>query len=178
LIDVAKTNKLPHIHIAHVSDADTLSAIKSAKEGGAKLTAETCPHYLYFNAESIADGSTLHKCAPPIREEENRQRLWDGLLKDGGLDMISSDHSPSPLDLKHVESGDFIKAWGGISGLQLSLPLTWTKGKEKGMTLSQFSGEYESAVERFGFLFCSFRFVFTLCEKGRETRDTVIDTHQ
>jgi len=175
---VAKTNKLPHIHIAHVSDADTLSAIKSAKEGGAKLTAETCPHYLYFNAESIPDGSTLHKCAPPIREEENRQRLWDGLLKDGGLDMISSDHSPSPLDLKHVESGDFIKAWGGISGLQLSLPLTWTKGKEKGMTLSQFSGEYESAVERFGFLFCSFRFVFTLCEKGRETRDTVIDTHQ
>ncbi|CAL6389708.1 unnamed protein product [Bathycoccus prasinos] len=148
LIDVAKTNKIPHIHIAHVSDADTLSAIKSAKDGGAKLTAETCPHYLYFNAESIPDGSTLHKCAPPIREEENRQRLWDGLLKDEALDMISSDHSPSPLDLKHVDSGDFIKAWGGISGLQLSLPLTWTKGKERGMTLSQFAELWSTTPAR------------------------------
>jgi hypothetical protein len=93
------------------------------------------------------------------------------------LDMISSDHSPSPLDLKHVDSGDFIKAWGGISGLQLSLPLTWTKGKERGMTLSQFAGE-NKFYSAFCFSFCSFRFVFTSCEKGRETRDTVIDTHQ
>jgi hypothetical protein len=103
--------------------------------------------------------------------------LWDGLLKDEALDMISSDHSPSPLDLKHVDSGDFIKAWGGISGLQLSLPLTWTRGKERGMTLSQFAGE-NKFYSAFCFSFCSFRFVFTSCEKGRETRDTVIDTHQ
>ena len=143
------SSNIPHIHVAHVSDADTLSMIKAAKNSGAKLSAETCPHYLYFNAESIPDGSTLHKCSPPIREEENRIRLWNGLLSDFSLDMLASNHLPTPLELKHVESGDFLKAWSGISSLQLSLPLTWTKGIEQGLTLSQLAGMHRFSLSDF-----------------------------
>src|SRR5918912_1278009 len=95
-----------------------LAPMHAARKEGLLITAETCPHYLAFAAEEIADGATEFKCCPPVRERENRERLW-GALRDGVIDMVVSDHSPCPPELKERETGDFMKAWGGISSLQL-----------------------------------------------------------
>ena len=123
-----------HVHIVHLADAGCLPAIADARAEGLKLTVETCPHYLYFAAETIADGQTQYKCAPPIRDAENRESLWDG-LRDGLIDMIVSDHSPCPINMKSLESGRFDLAWGGVSSLQLGLPVIWTAAKERGFSI-------------------------------------------
>ncbi|MFQ5744491.1 MAG: allantoinase AllB [Acidobacteriota bacterium] len=112
------------LHIVHLSSAAAIPAIRQAKCEGLRLTVETCPHYLKFAAEQIPDGATLYKCAPPIRDRRNREALWAALL-DGELEMIVSDHSPCPPAMKLLGSGDFCRAWGGISSLQLGLSVIW-----------------------------------------------------
>jgi allantoinase len=124
------------IHIVHHSSADALATLRAAKAAGAPLTVETCPHYLHFAAEDIPDGATEFKCCPPIRERANREQLWEA-LRDGTIDMVVSDHSPCPPDLKVREQGDFMKAWGGISSLQLRLPVMWTEASARGCTINQ-----------------------------------------
>jgi allantoinase len=119
-------------HVVHLSSADALLALRAARDRGAAVTAETCPHYLTFAAEEIPDGATEYKCAPPIRERENRERLWGG-LREGIVDQVVTDHSPSPAALKCVESGDFARAWGGIASLELGLPATWTEARARGL---------------------------------------------
>lgn len=123
-------------HILHLSSADALDQIAAAKAEGIKLTVETCPHYLVFTAEEIPDGATTHKCCPPIREESNREALWQGLI-DGTIDCIVSDHSPSTAELKLLDTGDFGAAWGGISSLQLGLSLVWTEAAKRGIELAE-----------------------------------------
>lgn len=123
-----------HVHIVHVSAAEALPLIRDAKKRGLRITAETCPHYLVFCAEEIPDGATEYKCAPPIRERTNNELLWEA-LKDGTLDFVASDHSPAPPELKEAQSGEFMKAWGGIAGLQFLLPAFWTGAKERGFSL-------------------------------------------
>jgi len=132
------------IHVAHLSDADSLGKVRTARAAGKRITAETCTHYLVFAAEEIPDGDTLYKCAPPIREKENRDRLWKA-LKDGTLSVVSSDHSPAPPADKLVEEGDFLRAWGGISSLQFSLPATWTKMSKLGMDLVKLADVWSAA---------------------------------
>lgn len=124
------------VHVVHLSSAEALASIREAKAAGVQITAETCPHYLHFAAEKIPSGATEFKCCPPIRERENRERLWDA-LRDGTIDMVVSDHSPCPPDMKLREQGDFINAWGGISSLQLRLPVMWTAGSARGFELEQ-----------------------------------------
>jgi allantoinase len=126
------------VHIVHHSSADSLPQLRQAKAAGVKITAETCPHYLYFAAEEIPDGATEFKCCPPIRERDNREQLWQALAG-GTLDMIVSDHSPCPPELKCREEGDFLKAWGGIASLQLRLPVIWTEALRRGHTISQLT---------------------------------------
>ena len=126
------------IHIVHHSSADSLAMLRDAKAAGLKITAETCPHYLSFAAEEIPDGATEFKCCPPIRERDNREQLW-GALSDGTIDMIVSDHSPCPPAMKLRESGDFMQAWGGISSLQLRLPIVWTESKRRGSSLDDLA---------------------------------------
>ncbi len=123
-----------HVHIVHVSAAEALPLIRDAKKRGLHITAETCPHYLVFCAEEIPDGATEYKCAPPMRERANNELLWEA-LKDGTLDFVATDHSPAPPDIKEQQSGDFMKAWGGIAGLQFLLPAFWTGAKERGFSL-------------------------------------------
>lgn len=123
-------------HIVHLSSADAMSSLQKARESGLPLTVETCPHYLYFCAEEIPDGDTRFKCAPPIRENENRERLWRA-LKEGVIDFIASDHSPCVPELKLLGSGDFQKAWGGISSLQFGLSIVWTEARQRGFSLSE-----------------------------------------
>ncbi|HEY0473926.1 MAG TPA: allantoinase AllB [Kribbella sp.] len=122
------------VHILHVSSSDLLSMLAAARRDGVRITAETCPHYLTFCAEEIPDGATQYKCCPPIREAENRELLWKG-LRDGLIDLVVSDHSPSTIDLKRLDTGDFGTAWGGIASLQLGLPAVWTQARRRGFTL-------------------------------------------
>lgn len=123
-------------HILHLSSSDALPMIASAKQDGLDVTVETCPHYLTLMSEEIPDGGTAFKCCPPIREVGNRELLWQGLL-DGTIDFIVSDHSPSTLDLKDLEHGDFGVAWGGVSSLQLGLSLIWTEARRRGISLEK-----------------------------------------
>ena len=122
------------VHVVHHSSADALPMLRKAKSFGLPITAETCPHYLHFAAEEIPDGATEFKCCPPIRERENREQLWDA-LRDGTLDFVVSDHSPCPPDMKLAEEGDFMNAWGGISSLQLRLPIVWTDARARGFAI-------------------------------------------
>ncbi|GAA4480128.1 allantoinase AllB [Microbacterium panaciterrae] len=121
-------------HILHLSSSDALPMLRSAKRDGLKLTVETCPHYLTLTSEEIPLGATAFKCCPPIREAGNREQLWQG-LEDGTIDFIVSDHSPSTLDLKDLENGDFAVAWGGVASLQLGLSLIWTEARKRGLSL-------------------------------------------
>ena len=134
-------------HIVHVSSAEALALIEEAKKEGLPLTAETCAHYLYFNAEEIPDGNTLYKCAPPIRERENNELLKKA-FKSGVLDFITTDHSPAPPDLKEIKSGDLKHAWGGIAGLQFLLPASWTSLRDS-MSLKEFIPLLTSHPARF-----------------------------
>jgi allantoinase len=123
------------VHIVHLSSADALPLIARAKAGGLPVTVETCPHYLTFDAETIADGATQFKCCPPIRESANRDRLWAGLVA-GTIDLIASDHSPCTTEAKRLDTGDFGTAWGGIASLQLGLSAVWTQARERGAALA------------------------------------------
>jgi allantoinase len=123
------------VHIVHLSSSGSISQIRSAKEKGLPLTVETGQHYLYFSAEQIPDRQTIFKCAPPIREKENRDLLWEA-MKDGIIDFVATDHSPAPPDFKELESGDFMKAWGGISSLQWALPVLWTAARQRGFLIT------------------------------------------
>jgi allantoinase len=121
------------VHVLHLSDAGALPMIRAAKDDGVRITVETCPHYLAFEAGAIPDGATEYKCCPPIRDDANRDALWQGLL-DGTIDMVVSDHSPSTADLK-VE--DWGLAWGGIAGLQVGFRAVWTEAARRGIPLER-----------------------------------------
>ncbi len=135
MIDLCSKYKTP-VHIVHVSSAEALPAIAKAKANGLPLTAETCPHYLLFEAETIPDANTLYKCAPPIREKANNDLLKKALT-DGTLNFIATDHSPAPPAIKEIESGNYAKAWGGIAGLQFLLSGSWTSLKDS-MSIEKF----------------------------------------
>lgn len=121
------------VHIVHLSSADSIAPIQKAKQKGLPITVETAQHYLYFNAEDIPDGNTAFKCAPPIRERANNNQLWDA-LKAGIIDFVATDHSPSLPENKEIESGNLMKAWGGIASIQLALPVLWTAGRKRNIT--------------------------------------------
>ncbi|HEY1916319.1 MAG TPA: allantoinase AllB [Streptosporangiaceae bacterium] len=122
-------------HIVHLSAAECVALIGGAKAAGIPLTAETCPHYLFFAAEEVPEGGTEFKCCPPIRDAINREALWRG-LEAGVIDCVVSDHSPCLPELKRRDTGDFGAAWGGIASLQLSLPAVWTAARRRGRTLA------------------------------------------
>jgi allantoinase len=122
------------VHIVHLSSADAVPLIREAQASGVRITAETCPHYLHFSAEAIPTAATEFKCCPPIREQENQDKLWNGLA-DGTISIVVSDHSPCPGSMKLSDSGDFLSAWGGIASLQLRLPVMWTEAHKRSFSL-------------------------------------------
>ena len=115
-------------HVLHLSAATGLDDLARP---GARMSVETCPHYLTFAAEEIPDGATEYKCAPPIRGAENRERLWEA-LRDGRIAAVVSDHSPCTADLK---AGSFFDAWGGIASVELGLRAVWTQARARGFAL-------------------------------------------
>jgi allantoinase len=124
------------VHIVHLSSADSIELLRTARAEGVRITAETCPHYLHFASESIPAGATEFKCCPPIREEQNREALWQG-ISEGTIESVVSDHSPCPGEMKLPDSGDFLNAWGGIASLQFRLPIVWTEARQRGFSLRQ-----------------------------------------
>ena len=127
-----------HLHIVHLATEKALLELSKARAEGLTVTVETCPHYLHLAAEDIADGATLCKCAPPIRNRENRDRLWQG-LKEGTIDLVATDHSPCPQSMKALEEGNFKTAWGGIASLSVALPLMWTEASSRGFSLTDIA---------------------------------------
>jgi allantoinase len=123
------------VHVVHLADADALPLLRAARAEGVRITVETCPHYLTFSAEEVPDGATSFKCCPPIREASHREALW-AALADGDIDLVVSDHSPCTPDLKRLDVGDFGLAWGGIAGLQVTLPVVWTGARTRGLALT------------------------------------------
>ena len=132
-----------HAHIVHLSSSDALPMIASAQREAVRITAETCPHYLTLTAEEIDD--TTAKCSPPVREAANRELLWAG-LREQTLAMVVSDHSPCTAPMK--AAGDWDRAWGGISSLQLGLPLVWTQARRRGIGLARVAAWMAAAPAR------------------------------
>ena len=124
------------VHIVHLATSHALIELFRARLDSLPITVETCPHYLYFSAECIPDGATQYKCAPPIRAAFHRDLLWQA-LRDGDIDMIATDHSPCPIELKQLDSGNFKTAWGGISSVSLALSAVWTKGRQYGISIGE-----------------------------------------
>lgn len=122
------------LHIVHLATAQALDVLHTARAEGLPITVESCPHYLHFASEEIADGATLFKCAPPIRNRANRELLWQG-LREGIIDMIVTDHSPCPPEMKRMEEGRFDLAWGGIASLSVALPVIWSECHSRGLAL-------------------------------------------
>lgn len=120
----------------HLSASGALPLIRRAKAEGLNLTVETCFHYLYLSSEEIPNGHPEFKCCPPIREQHNRDLLWEA-LEDGTIDCVVSDHSPCVAELKKSDVGDIMDAWGGISTLGLGLSLLWTEGRKRGVSLGK-----------------------------------------
>ncbi|MGC4088984.1 MAG: allantoinase AllB [Polyangiaceae bacterium] len=136
------------VHIVHLSSASSVPILRAAKAEGLPITVETCPHYLCLDAESIPDGATFYKCAPPIRGRDNREALWRALLE-GVIDFVITDHSPCAPELKLPERGDFEQAWGGIASLQLGLPAIWSEAQQRGADLGSLFRWMSSAPATF-----------------------------
>ncbi len=126
------------VHVVHLSSSDAVPLLRQARKEDVPITVETCPHYLCLSAEEIPDGRTEFKCAPPVREQENRERLWEALAE-GVIDLVVSDHSPCTADLKRTGDGDFLRVWGGIASLQTGLPAVWTEMHRRGFSLQQLA---------------------------------------
>jgi allantoinase len=124
------------MHVVHLASAEGLAAVARARAEGVAITAETCPHYLVFAADDVPDGATVFKCAPPIRERRHRDALWEAVA-DRRIDLIASDHSPCPPAMKCLDTGDFVRAWGGVASLELVLPATWTGARARGVPLAR-----------------------------------------
>jgi allantoinase len=135
------------VHVVHLASASAVDTIRDAQEDGLPLTVETCPHYLCLDAESVPDGATAFKCAPPIRDRANREALWAALL-DGTIDSVVSDHSPCPPSMKALDTGDFTRAWGGIASLQHGLPAVWPEASRRGAGLEQIAAWMSAAPAR------------------------------
>jgi allantoinase len=122
-----------HVHVVHVTAAEAVEALAVAQAEGIRITGETCPHYLFFQAETIPDADPRYKCFPPIRERHHQDALWAG-LGDGTLSMIVSDHSPASWDIK--DTGNLATGWGGIGSIQVSFAAAWTAARARNIPLT------------------------------------------
>lgn len=140
------------LHFVHISSAEAVDLISAAKRKGVDVTLETCPHYLTLTLDDVERLGPVAKCAPPIREAEQRERLWKRLAE-GSIDFVASDHSPSPPELKALgPDRTFFDAWGGISGAQSSLELLLHEGfRKRGVPLTRIAEAAATApAKRFG----------------------------
>ena len=126
------------LHIVHLSASKALPELRAARSEGLPVTVETCPHYLHLTAETIPRGATVFKCAPPIRSRENCEQLWQG-LRDRTIDLVATDHSPCPPEMKRTNEGNFRSAWGGIASLSVALAVLYTEARERRFALTDIA---------------------------------------
>ncbi len=137
------------LHVVHVSTGRGVALVAEARARGVDVTCETCPHYLVFTADDAERLGALAKCAPPLRDAETRDALWDTLLA-GDIDVIASDHSPAPPSMK--QGDDMFAVWGGISGCQHLLPVLLGEGQARGLGLMEIARLTSgNAAQRFQF---------------------------
>jgi len=172
LIALCRETRCP-VHVVHLATADALELIREAKAEGLPLTVESCPHYLHFCAEDIPDGDTRFKCAPPVREKYHRETLWKELGA-GLIDMIVSDHSPCPPAMKALDTGNFMAAWGGISSLQIGLPVIWTECRNRGIPFQLISRWMSEQPSRLAGLYPKKGAI----EKGSDADFVVVDANK
>jgi allantoinase len=133
--------------VVHLASAEPLEALRAARRAGVRVSVETCPHYLTFDASRIPAGATQYKCAPPIRDAGHREALWAALAR-GDIDLVATDHSPAPPAMKSIDAGDFVAAWGGIASVQLGLAAVWTGAHARGLSLDQVAAWLATAPAR------------------------------
>jgi allantoinase len=112
------------LHVVHVSSGRGVALIAEARARGVDVSCETCPHYLLLDADDAVRIGAAAKCAPPLRDRATVEALWERVLA-GDVDLIATDHSPSPPELKE---GDAFSAWGGIPGAQTLLSSMFSEG--------------------------------------------------
>jgi len=135
-------------HVVHVSVAAGLAEVQAAREWGLSVTAETCPHYLDFDERDFERVGPALKCAPPVRDAASRERLWTALLA-GEVDLVASDHSPCPAADKKKGEHDVWQAWGGVAGIQATLPVLLTDGVHaRGLSLERVADLTATAPAR------------------------------
>ncbi|KAI5117578.1 hypothetical protein M0805_005640 [Coniferiporia weirii] len=178
IIGIQKEYPSLRCHIVHLSAASALPVIRAAKAAGARLTVETCFHYLVLASTTIPDAQPQYKCCPPIRDAENQEALWEA-LQDGTIDCVVSDHSPCVAELKRLQDGDIMKAWGGISALGLGLSLLWTEGRKRGIGIdkimkwtSEKTAQHASVDDRKGALRVGLDADFIVWDPEAETKIT------
>ncbi|XP_017034616.1 allantoinase [Drosophila kikkawai] len=139
LCRLARRHPKRRIHVLNLSSAMCLPLEEECRQQGGQLTMETCPHYLALAAEEVPECGTEFKTWPPVREQDNQERLWAALRMGGAIRMIGSDHSPATPGARALTCGrgrgDFLRAWPGINTLQLSLPVVWTASNRRGSPL-------------------------------------------
>ena len=160
------------LHIVHLATAQAVEMLRAAKAEGLPVTVETCPHYLHLYAEQIADGATEFKCAPPVRGEANREQLWRA-LQSGIIDLVATDHSPCPPEMKRKEDGRFDVAWGGIASLSTALPVMWTEAHARGCSLRDIARWMSGAPAALAGL----RHQVGGIEAGRDANFVLFDPH-
>ena len=110
------------VHICHISTTNSVNLVRDAKRRGAKVTAETCPHYIALTDDEILSYDTDTKVNPPLRAERDRQAIIEGIM-DGTIDAIATDHAPHHRDDKAVE---YNMAANGISGIETAFSVAYT----------------------------------------------------
>lgn len=130
------------VMVFHVSTVEGVEAVRRAKDRGAPVRAETCPHYLLMGPEVLdGDDGAKYLCSPPQREEADREALWAGLA-DGTIDLISSDHAPYRMDasgkLANGADAPFTRMANGMPGLQPRMGLIWDAMAARGMAAAEF----------------------------------------
>ncbi len=135
------------VHICHVSHPEVAELIRGAQREGLPVTGETCTHYLVFTEDDLIREGMLYKCAPPLREREAVERLWD-YVTDGTLGCVASDHSPCAEHEKGEEKGSF-EAWGGISGIQSALQVFFEQAvNRRGLSPTLVASRLSEGVAR------------------------------
>ncbi|MCS7059255.1 MAG: allantoinase [Meiothermus sp.] len=137
------------LHIVHISSGSGVALAAEARAKGVDVSLETCPHYLAFTEDDLERLGAVGKCAPPLRARAEQEGLWSHVLK-GSVDIIGSDHSPSPPEMKRGE--DFFALWGGIAGVQSTLAVLLTEGWQgRGLPLERLAALLaQGPAQRFG----------------------------
>lgn len=127
------------LHFVHISSAEAVEEILKARKEGQEVTIESCPHYFTLDTEDFERIGPVAKCAPPLRAKTEQEKLW-AALQDGKIDILTSDHSPCPPDMKQSDTNNMFEMWGGISGCQNNVDLMFDEAvKKRGVSVSEFS---------------------------------------